>query len=878
MALSLEQRLTRLKVRLDELRYWRAREGVAIDGWSIDGGAIDVGGGWPSHEGVHGFAATAEVPAHWALEDAVLSLDLGGEGLVTLSYPNRQKVSFGLDPYHRDFPLRHRQVAIAAECTARDPFGVPVRAPRLNRAVLQWIDRPVDRLHLLFRQIAEACGALSGHAVVPHLLAAAERAQQHLDWPSDTANYIARMAPSPQQQSIWELPAYPASAGALSDAHRASVSDAYEALLGELSVLQERYPQEGELLLTGHAHIDLSWLWPYDETRRKLRRTFHTALALMEDSDDFRFNQSTAHYYAQLAEDDPALLASIKARATEGRWETVGGMWVEPDTNMPNGESLARQLLYGQRFFEREFGARHTVCWLPDCFGFSGALPQLLKQAGIESFFTIKVNWSETNRMPADLFWWEGLDGSRVLAHTFDNPLGGYNGVVQPDALVATWRNFKGKVHHESSLLAVGYGDGGGGVTPEMLAREAQLRHFPAIPKARWGRVSEYFARAHERAAEVELPVWSGEIYLELHRATLTTQSGVKKLHRRAERALITAETVASLAHLMGGPPPASLEADWRVVLKNEFHDILPGSSVAEVYADAECELTGVIASGNAAQQAALDVLAGTLPKGEGEGLLVVNPSLSARRVLASAVTVPPLGVMVLREPPAPIAGLKADGSIIENAVLRVTIAADGTIASLLHKPTGREALAGAGNQLWAYPLDKPRSWDAWDVEEDYAKRGEPVIDVRSLELVENTPARAAIRVVRRYRHSTIAQTYVLTPNAARLDIATEIDWHDRRVFLRTLTPVSARNRAATFECANGVVMRPTHRNTSWEQAMFEAVAHRFIDLGEPGFGVALLNDAKYGHSVRDNVLGMSLLRSPIYPDPLADEGEQSFT
>ena len=886
MALTVQQRLDRLKVRTEELKYWRAREGAAVNGWSLDGKPIEVGGAWWNRDGVHKFAASAEVPTHWPLEETRLVLDLGGESLVTLSYPNRDAVSFGIDPYHREFPLKHRQVAISAESTAREPFGVPVRSPRLNRAVLQWIDQPVHRLYLLLKQVHEACLTLGNHAAVPHMLAAAEACQRSLDWPSGTQDYIARMAPSPQQQAIWELPPGVEPTVALDQAQRQSVAAAYDDLIDALRTLQQKYPQEGELLLTGHAHIDLAWLWPYAETRRKMRRTFHTALGLMEASDEFRFNQSTAHYYAQLEEDDPALLTAIKARVASGQWETIGGMWVEPDTNMPTGESLVRQILYGQRYFEKHFGKRHTVCWLPDCFGFSGALPQLLKQGGIDNFFTIKVNWSETNRIPNDLFWWEGLDGSRVLTHTFDNPINGYNGEVRPEAYVPTWRNFRGKIQHDTSLLAVGYGDGGGGTTPEMVEREVQLRDFPAIPKARWGHVADFFADAQQRATEVMLPVWSGEIYLELHRATLTTQSGVKRMHRQAERALITAETVASLAHMLGAAVPKSLEANWRVVLKNEFHDILPGSSIREVYQDAESELGGAIDAGKAAQAEALSAIAAQLPKGQGDAVLVVNPSLTTRRlnftatdgrVVSGSGTIPPLGVAVVGRDLAPATGLSASKTVLENAVLKATIAADGTIASLLHKPTGREALAGRGNQLWAYPVDKPRNWDAWDVEDDYAERGEALTGLESLELVESGPHRAAIRVVRKYRASAITQTYVLTANAPRLDIETTLDWHDRRVFLRTVTPVAARSRMAAFECANGVVMRPTHANTSWDQAMYEAAAHRFIDLSEPGFGVALLNNAKYGHNVKGNLLGMSLLRSPIYPDPLADEGTQSF-
>jgi alpha-mannosidase len=252
-------------------------------------------------------------------------------------------------------------------------------------------------------------------------------------------------------------------------------------------------------------------------------------LNLLRDSRDFVFNQSTAQYYAQIEKDDPPLFAEIKQFVASKRWESIGGMWVEPDANMPTGESLVRQILYGQKYFEQNFGARHSVCWLPDTFGFAPALPQLLKQAGINNFFTIKVNWSETNRMPADLFWWEGLDGSRVLAHTFRNPRDGYNGKVTPSAILSTWRNFRDKTRHPASLLSVGYGDGGGRPTGEMLEREAQLRSFPALPTAKWGRVDAFFAHARRSAEETKFPVWSGEIYLELHRGTLTTQGRLKR-------------------------------------------------------------------------------------------------------------------------------------------------------------------------------------------------------------------------------------------------------------------------------------------------------------------------------------------------------------
>lgn len=889
MSLTIAQRLDRLKVRASELAHWRDRQSRVIDGWTFDGEPIARHQDWPHRKGTVHFAASAEAPHDWPLAQVRLQLDLGGESLITLRYPDGKTETFGLDPYHQEFPIREREFSIAAESVARFPFGEPNRAPRLTKARLIWLDEPVHRLHLLLQQIGEAADVLDGHEVVPHLIDAAEQALRSLDWPSDTAAYISRTSAAAMQQKIWELPGLQENPDGLTETQSASASAAFDALTAQLKELQERYPPSGELLLTGHAHIDLAWLWPYGETRRKMRRTFNTALSLMERSDDFRFNQSTAHYYAQMEEDDPELLVEIKRKVAEGKWETVGGMWVEPDTNMPTGESLARQVLYGQRYFEKHFGLRHSVCWLPDCFGFSGALPQILRLGGIDSFFTIKVNWSETNRFPSDLFWWKGFDGSQVLTHTFDNPMQGYNGFVQPDCFVPTWRNFRGKADHDTSLLAVGYGDGGGGVTPEMVEREVQLRDFPAIPKARWGTVKAYYEKAHRTAAEKNLPVWDGEIYLELHRATLTTQSGVKRKHRQAERALITAETLASLAHLLGADKPRSLEADWRVVLKNEFHDILPGSSIREVYIDAEQELDGVIGNAKAEQVAALKTLSSNLPAGDvTDALIVVNPSLSPRlltarlsdgTVLSSADPVAPLSVAVFdRKTLKPAGILKADAHSLENEHLSVVIDKDGAVSSLIHKATGREAIDGAANQLWVYPADKPGNWDAWDVDADYAEKAVRLDRPESITLVEDGPCRAAIRVVYRYRNSSVTQVYALAANARRLDIESTIDWHDRRTLLRTLNPVAVRSRIATFECAFGVVERQTHTNTSWEQAMFEAVAHRFVDLSEPGFGVALLNNAKYGHSARGNVIGMSLVRSPIYPDPLADEGEQSFT
>jgi alpha-mannosidase len=899
MALTHAQRVTRLERRVEELALWTARRSIPLDRWSFNDTPISLGEAWPTRQGVATFAhGEVSVPADWPLDEVRLDLDLGGEGLVRLSYASGASEAFGLDPNHRRFGLREARFAVTADCVARLPFGVPNRNARLDRAQLVWLESQLDEFALLLRQVVEMAQVLDGHEVIDPLLSAAEESLCELRWPTATEAYVGRMAPGRQLQRVWQLPAAIAEGPAgLDEAARVSVTSALASLSSRLRALRDRYPQTGALALTGHAHLDLAWLWPLAETRRKAMRTFSSVIRLMERHPGFRFNQSTAQLYAFLEADDPALFTQIKQRVARGQWEPIGGMWVEPDTNMPTGEALVRQLLYGQRYFEQTFGRRHTVCWLPDCFGFSPALPQILHLGGIECFFTIKVNWSETNKMPFDLFWWEGLDGSRVLAHTFQNPAGGYNSKTDLVAVIETWRNFTGKHLHPESLLCFGHGDGGGGPTEEMLLRQRQLSDFPIVPSLRPVNVADWFASTRDRvAANPELPTWVGEIYLELHRGTLTSQGRTKFLHRRAERALITAETVSSMATLLGRPFALSIEDHWRVLLRNQFHDILPGSSIREVYEQTEAELAGVIAAGTTVVDDQLSTIAGMLatPDG-GSGVLVVNPDLSARplrlasdvalpggqaveggSVLAGGVTVPGLSAMIV-DAASPPAGLSVDARRIENARLRIDMEDDGTLACVYDKQADRHVLADRGNQIRAY-VDKPREWDAWDVEEGYWRQGEEITATSALEVVEAGPHRAAIRVVRRFRDSKIVQSVRLWANSARIDFKTDIDWHERRILLKAQFPLAIHTDHATFECAHGVIRRPTHRNTSWDQARFEVAAHRFVDMSEHGYGVALLNDGKYGHHVFGNELGLTLLRSPVYPDPLADEGRQSFS
>jgi alpha-mannosidase len=475
------------------------------------------------------------------------------------------------------------------------------------------------------------------------------------------------------------------------------------------------------------------------------------------------------------------------------------------------------------------------------------------------------------------------------MIHPEDN----YNGRVDPKSLLRVWRNNTDKRDVGEVLLPVGFGDGGGGPTEEHIEAQAVLADFPLVPRTRFATAHAYFAGALREAEAAEVPAWVGELYLEFHRGVLTSQGRTKRLHRQAERDLVAAEFLASAVHLLGGPAPASLETHWRTLMINQFHDILPGSSIAEVYARTEPELAGVVAAAGEASAAAMDALAARLG-GDGEmARLVVNPDASPRPlrlvsaepidggqaaeagfILAAQEIVAPLSAMIVRPTPDPSVAVEARA--LENPFLRVELGEDGTLARVFDKRSGREALAGRGNQIWAY-RDQPRVYDAWDVEEDYRRSGQE-LTAEAIEVVEPGGQRGAVRMVRRVGDSTITQSVRLWSNSARIDFATRIDWRDRRLMLKAHFPLAVRAERAAYECAFGVQHRPTHRNTSWDAARFEVAAHRFADISEPGYGVALLNDGRYGHEALGNELSLTLLRGPTNPDRFADEGEHAFT
>ncbi|NEB79825.1 alpha-mannosidase [Streptomyces sp. SID14478] len=630
-------------------------------------------------------------------------------------------------------------------------------------------------------------------------------------------------------------------------------------------------PAAHRISAVGHAHIDSAWLWPLRETVRKVARTTSNMTQLLEDEPDFVFAMSQAQQYAWIKEHRPEVYAKVKKAVAEGRFVPVGGMWVESDTNMPGSEAMARQFVYGKRFFLDEFGIENDEAWLPDTFGFAAGLPQIIKAAGSDRLLTQKISWSRTNSFPHHTFDWEGIDGTRIFTHF--PPVDSYNCEMTGVQLAHAARNFKEKGNARHSLAPVGYGDGGGGTTREMVAKAARLRSLEGAPTVRWEAPADFFAKA--QAEYPDPPVWVGELYLELHRATLTSQAGTKRGNRRSESLLTEAELWSATAAARAGTPYPYEDLDriWKTVLLHQFHDILPGSSIAwvhrearETYARLAKELEDIIAG---AQRA----LAGT-----GTRELVFNPAPHARRGVlaggASATASDGGGV-----PPVPREG---GGFVLDNGLLCVEIDARGLVVSVYDHAAEREAIAPgqAANLLQLHP-DFPNQWDAWDVDAFYRNTGSDLVDVTALD-VDGT----SVRIERAFGGSRVSQLLSVPKGAKRLDIATEVDWHESERFLKLAFPLDVKADRYASETQFGHVFRPTHQNTSWEWAKFEACNHRFVHVDEPGWGVALVNDATYGHDVTRAVrsgggttttVRASLLRAPRYPDPETDQGVHRF-
>jgi len=623
----------------------------------------------------------------------------------------------------------------------------------------------------------------------------------------------------------------------------------------------------------GHAHIDSAWLWPVRETIRKVARTTSSMATLIDDQPEFLYGMSSAQQYAWLKEHRPEVFERVRDAVKAGRFLPLGGMWVESDTVMPTGESLVRQFSYGQRFFEREFGIRSKGVWLPDSFGYSPALPQLMRRAGFEWFFTQKISWNQRNVFPHHSFLWEGIDGSRMFTHF--PPMDTYNSQLSGMEVAKASRQFKENRVATMSLAPVGWGDGGGGTTREMTGRAARMADLEGSAKVEWTHPDAFFADA--RAELADPAVWVGELYLELHRGTLTSQHATKALHRWAEQALIEAELWAATASVRLGAsyPHDELDRLWQLVLLHEFHDILPGTSIAWVHREAVAVLSEVLSDARAITDAAMHELAG-----EGDRELVFTPTSvgGAGRALGAVQHTADAASATLSD--------EAGSHRLENDLVSILVSAEGLIVSAVDKATGREAIpAGKPANLFQLHQDFPNMWDAWDIDRYYRNRVDDLTAVSSISASVDGGV-ATVVIERAFSESTLRQTILLRPGSRTVLLRNEIDWHETEKLLKLAFPLDVFARETLAETQFGFQRRVTHVNTSWEAAKFETSMHRFVLAQEDdGFGVALVNDSIYGYDTTREADGdditttvrLSLLRAPRFPDPDTDHGHHEI-
>ena len=669
----------------------------------------------------------------------------------------------------------------------------------------------------------------------------------------------------------------------------------------------------------GHTHIDVAWWWTVAQTEEKTCRSFSTVLRLMEQYPNYKFMSSQPQLYVFLKARYPELFEQIKQRVAEGRWEPEGGMWVEADCNLTSGESLVRQFIYGKRFFKDEFGVDNRVLWLPDVFGYSGALPQIMKQCGIDYFMTTKLAWNQINKIPYDTFMWRGIDGTEVLTHlvtTLDlgqdptkNFFTTYNGQLHPDAIMGGWQRYQQKDINNDILISYGYGDGGGGPTRDMLETSIRMeKGIEGIPKVRQAFARTFFDDLKERVSgNRRLPTWEGELYFEYHRGTLTSMARNKRANRKSELGMMDLELLSVLTAAKLGYPKDELDKMWRQILINQFHDILPGSSIHEVYEVTKAQyaalaekLSGMIGERLAALTPAGDGVTVFNTTGFARNDVVTLPGVEAEALADETGRTYPVqktadgAVVYLENLPskgrkgfAKVASaaaaspftLSADSHTLDTPFYTVRFDETGRIASMFDKDARREVFQDGqtGNAMRVFE-DKPIYYDNWDIDNFYTEKFWEVTDLKEFTWTENGPVRATLHLVRNFSHSTICQDIHFYANLRRVDFVTTVDWHEHQSLLKVFFPANVHTDQATFEIQYGNLTRKTFSNTSWDRARFESCGQKWCDVSEGHYGVSVLNDCKYGHSVKDGCIGLTLIKSGIEPNPVTDQEVHHFT
>ncbi|HEX7005349.1 MAG TPA: alpha-mannosidase [Trueperaceae bacterium] len=861
---------------------------------------FEVGGTWGGYDETVWFRAVVPIPERLLLEKLALRFlvgprDGGDSTAETLLYVNGFPLQ-AIDIWHEEAWLPPEVVAdgeiVVALKAWSGVLGVPDRR-RFKVAELVRIDPSAEEFYYLANTVHKTLEQLDSR-----------------DW-----RYVRMIDGLDRSFALidWSRPR--------SEEFYCSVGEALDFLRRQATAWQALEQEKPTVVGVGHAHIDMAWLWRLRHSREKAARTFSTALHLLRQYPEYRFMHSSPQLYKYLEHDYPEIFAQVREKIEIGEWEITGGMWIEPDVNLPSGESLVRQLLHGRRYIREKFGRESRVVWLPDVFGYSSALPQIMKKSGIDYFMTTKISWSQFNRFSYDTFRWRGIDGSEILAHFITTPEENskaftYNGQLEPKDVKGLWDNYQQKGINSELLQAFGWGDGGGGPTKEMLEQARAMCNLPGLPKVNLGHVEPFFERLEKRLEGQELPVWDGELYLEYHRGTYTSQARTKRNNRKAELLYHRAEWLSSIADiLIGEQEYPDLTEGWERLLLNQFHDILPGSSIREVYEDSDRDFEVINEIGERASAQAAGRLSARLELGP-EELLVLNPlgfergglleipwrpslegktvaaedgeplprqlSADGERLLIDLPALPPLGYRSYRlvdEGQGPAAPISMGDRVIDTPCYRLELDERGQLVSVFDKRAGRQVLAegSRGNVLQAFE-DKPLKFDAWDIDLYYQEKMREVDGLVEARVEEAGPLRGVLRLAWRFLDSTITQRLVVYANNPRIDFVTEVDWHESQILLKAAFPVDIRANRATFDIQFGNIERPTHWNTSWDWARFEVVGHKWADLSEGNYGVALLNDCKYGHDVKDNVMRLTLIKSPVRPDPLADKGLHRFT
>jgi alpha-mannosidase len=845
---------------------------------------FEIGQSWGMPWGTTWFHITGEVPSEWIDKHDTIEIliDLGFEGSgssVPVQYPQW------------DRNLGDHQPGFQAEGLAYDPSGKIIKAIEpFNR----WISVDVSKsskidFYLEAASNANVAGAwnfkatpLGDKATAPqvHLYRIKQMHAAVLDTEVWNLNQDIIALRGLMKHTSEEAPRHNEILLALESViDLCEIDEASSAAAEARKLLKPLLDKPAnasshKVFAVGHAHIDSAWLWPVRETVRKCARTFSNVLDLMDRDPSFTFACSSAQQLSWMKQFYPQVFSGIKKRVAEGRFIPVGGMWVESDTNMIGSEAMARQFVYGQKFFKEEFGMTATEVWLPDSFGFSGALPQVGAAAGAKYFFSQKMSWNDTNRMPHHTFNWEGIDGSRLFSHF--TPVDTYNSDLGQADLAKTERQYSDKGASNMSMVPFGWGDGGGGPTREMLAAGERASNLEGSPKVQLSTPLEFFEQASRDY--LSPPVWFGEMYLEYHRGVYTSQLKTKQGNRRNEHLLREAELWCSTAAVRVGKkyPTKEIESAWQSILLMQFHDILPGSSIAWVHQEAERKHEEVRVL---LEKLIADSL--TSLSGEGDIEYHFNASPVSMHGVAS------LGGAVATKP-QPSSNVASDSGVfsIENQHLIVRIDGDGIITSIYDRAQSREVIptGGAANVVQIY-RDLPTNWDAWDIEPHYNNNVTEIRNVDSIELISDSAEGAGLRITRSFGQSKISQDVILLHDSDVIEITSNIDWHETHKLMKLAFAVDVQTAKATSEIQFGHIERPIHTNTAWDVARFETCAHRWLQVAEPNFGVTVANDSTYGHDITRKQLESgrsyvqireSILRSPVYPDPNTDQGNQT--